>query len=74
MLSVALLVLMTWASFRLAQSVEGWPRILLQHISVQTHFFGFVRGMVDVNHVVFFLTTTGLFLFWAVKLLEMRRW
>jgi hypothetical protein len=30
--------------------------------------------MLDLNHVVFFLTTTGLFLFLTVKRLEMRRW
>ena len=74
LLSVGLLILMTLASFRLAQHVEGWPRAILQQASVQTHFFDFVRGLVDVNHLVFFLTTTGLFLFLAVKRVEMRRW
>ena len=72
--SFSLLALMTFASRGLATQVEGWPRALLQQLSVQTHFFDFVRGMVDLNHVVFFVTTTGLFLFLAVKRLEMRRW
>ena len=74
LLSFALLVLMTFASHGLAQTVEGWPRALLQHLSIRTHFFGFVRGMVELNHVVFFLTTTALFLFLTVKRVEMRRW
>ena len=74
LLSFALLALMTFASQGLAQKVEGWPRALLQHVSVRTHFFDFVRGMVDMNHVVFFLTTTALFLFLTVKRVEMRRW
>ena len=74
LLAFALLALMTFASQGLAQQVEGWPRVLLQHLSVRTHFFDFVRGMVDVNHVAFFLSTTGLFLFLTVKRLEMRRW
>lgn len=74
LLSVSLLILLTLASFRLAQVVEGVPRTVLQHVSVQTHFFDFIRGMVDLNHVVFFLTMTGGFLFLAVKLLETRRW
>ena len=65
---------MTFASQGLAQQVEGWPRAVLQHLSVRTHFFDFVRGMFDMNHVVFFITTTGLFLFLAVKRVEMRRW
>ncbi len=75
LLSFALLALMTFATHGLAQVVEtGWIRVLLQQISVRSHFHDFVRGMVDANHVVFFLTTTGLFLFLTVKSLEMRRW
>ena len=31
-------------------------------------------GMLDLNHIVFFVTMTALFLFLAVKLLEVRRW
>jgi ABC-2 type transport system permease protein len=74
LISFALLALMTFASHALAQLVEGWPRVILQQISVRTHFSEFVRGMLDLNHVVFFLTTTGFFLFLTVKRLEMRRW
>ena len=74
LLAFALLALLTFASHGLAQQVEGWPRAVLQHLSVRTHFFDFVRGMVDVNHIAFFLSTTGLFLFLTVKRLEMRRW
>ncbi len=74
LLSFALLALMTFASHALSQLVEGWLRVVLQQISIRTHFHDFVRGMLDLNHVVFFLTTTGLFLFLTVKRLEMRRW
>ena len=74
LLCFALLALATFASSGLAQEVEGWPRAVLQHISIRTHFFDFVRGLVDFNHVVFFLTTSGLFLFFTVKRVEMRRW
>ncbi len=74
LLSFALLALMTFASHALAQQVEGWPRVLLQQLSIRSHFYDFVRGMLDLNHVVFFLTTTAFFLFVTVKRLEMRRW
>lgn len=74
LLGFALLALMTFASHALAQEVDGWPKALLQHLSIRTHFHDFVRGMVDLNHVIFFLTTTGLFLFLTVKRLEVRRW
>lgn len=74
LLSFALLALMTFASHALAQLVEGWPRVLLQQLSIRSHFHDFVRGMLDLNHVVFFLTMTAFFLFVTVKRLEMRRW
>ena len=74
LLSFAVLALATFASHGLAQQVEGWPRAVLQHLSVRTHYFDFVRGMVDTNHVVFFVTTTALFLFLTVKRVEVRRW
>jgi len=74
--SFALLALMTFAAHGLAQrpELEGWPRVVLQQVAVQTHFLDFVRGLLTLNHVVFFLTMTGFFLFLAVKRLEMRRW
>lgn len=75
LVSFVLLALMTFASHALAQEVPaGWLRVVMQQISVRTHFGEFVRGMLDLNHVVFFLTTTGFFLFLTVKRLEMRRW
>lgn len=74
LLSFALLALATFAFQGLATVVDGWPKALLQHLSIRTHFFDFVRGLLDLNHVVFFLTTTILFLFLTVKRVEMRRW
>lgn len=75
LLSFGLLAMITFASQGLAQFVPaGTLRALLQHVSVATHFYDFVRGMVDLNHVVFFLSTTVLFLYLTIKRLEMRRW
>lgn len=75
LLSFALLALMTFAAQGLAQVVPaGWSRVFLQHISIASHFQDFVRGLIDLNHVVFFLTTTALFLYLTVKRLEVRRW
>ncbi len=72
--TAAVLALLTFAFFQLAQKVEGWPKVVMQQLSIQSHYRDFVRGMLDLNHVVFFLTTTGFFLFASVKLLEVRRW
>jgi len=75
LLSFALLALMTFAAHALAQQVQtSWIRVFMQQVSVRTHFSEFVRGMLDLNHVVFFVTTTVFFLFLTVKRLEMRRW
>ncbi len=72
--SAGMLAFMTFAFQPLAQLVEGWPRVLLQQLSIRMHFHDFVRGMVDMNHLVFFVTMIGLFLFLTVRILEMRRW
>jgi len=74
LLTALTLAFMTFAFSPLAERLQGWPRVLLQQFSIQVHFNDFVRGLLDLNHVVFFLTTMGLFLFVTVKRLEMRRW
>jgi len=75
LLSFVLLALLTFAFQGLSQKIEiGWLRVLFQQLSIQTHFGDFVRGVVDLNRVTFFLSTTALFLFLTVKRLEMRRW
>ena len=74
LLSLLVLVLMTFAAAPLAQTVEGLPRVLLQHLSVHAHYRVFVQGLLDVNHVAFFVTTTFFFLFVSTKWLEARRW
>jgi len=74
--SFGLLALMTFAFHALSTRIENWPKLrtVMQQLSIQSHFHDFVRGMLDLNHLMFFLTTTGFFLFVAVKLLEARRW
>jgi len=74
LLGLTVLTLMTFAFDGLSRQLEGWPRALLQQLSIRTHFLDFVRGLVTLNHLAFFLSTTALFLFLTVKLLESRRW
>ena len=57
-----------------ATNLSGIPKLILHHLSIQQHFADFTRGLVDLNDVVFFVSTTLLFLFLAVKVLESRRW
>lgn len=46
----------------------------LRFIDISRHFEAFSRGLIDTGNIVFFVLTTGLFLFLATKVLEMRRW
>jgi ABC-2 type transport system permease protein len=59
---------------RFAAHVEGWLRVVLQHISVGHQFAEFVQGAINLNSVLFFVTSTVFLLFISVKVLESRRW
>ncbi len=72
--SFVLLAVFTLLANWLASGQEGTIRVMLQHLSIVAHFRDFARGLVDTNHLVFFITTTALFLFLSVKVLESRRW
>ncbi len=72
--SIVLLAVFTFLGDYLAANQEGTLRVLLQHLSINTHYENFTRGMVELSGVTFFATTTILFLFLAVKMLEFRRW
>lgn len=72
--SFVFLAIMTFLADALARNQEGTTRVLLQHLSIVAHYKDFARGLLDTNHLVYFLTSTVLFLFLAVKVLEFRRW
>jgi len=72
--SFVLLAVLTFLANYLAREQEGNLRVVLQHLSIMTHFQDFARGLFDINHLIFFLSTTALFLFGSVKVLESRRW
>jgi ABC-2 type transport system permease protein len=72
--SFVLLAVFTFLANYLARDQEGTLRVVLQHLSLIAHFQDFARGLVHTNHLVFFVTSTVLFLFLAVKTLESRRW
>ena len=72
--SFVLLAVFSFLANYLAHNQEGTLRVVIQHLSLISHFQDFARGLADTSHVVFFLTTTGMFLFLTVKVLESRRW
>ena len=51
-----------------------WLSQLARHISLANHMESFARGMLDLGAIVFFLSLTGLFLYFTHKIVESRRW
>lgn len=72
--SFVLLAILTFLADFLSRGQEGLIRVVLQQLSIIAHFQDFARGLIETSHVVFFLSTTALFLFFTVKVLEFRRW
>lgn len=72
--SFVVLAIFTFLANYVAQSLDGWQRAVIQHLSIVAHFQDFARGLLDMNHMIFFVSTAALFLFLAVKVLESRRW
>jgi len=69
------LILFAWLGYFITQFVElPWLRNALQQINVMWRFEQFTRGLVATDSVVFFVATSALFLFLAVKVVESRRW
>ena len=72
--SVVLLMIFTFLAQWIASTQSGMLSLVFHHLSIVDHYQDFSRGLIDTNHLVFFLTSTALFLFFAVKVLESRRW
>lgn len=72
--SFVLLAVLTFLANWMAGQQEGTIRVILQQVSIMSHYQDFARGLIDLNHVVYFVSSTALFLFFAVKVLESRRW
>lgn len=51
-----------------------WISFLLDKINFLTYYKNFTYGILSVVDVVFYLSVTGLFLFFTARVLERRRW
>jgi len=47
---------------------------VLRYVSPPTHYFAFLKGIVDTRDLAYFVITTAAFLFLTVKALELRKW
>ncbi len=70
---VALLLLLwiiDWAGGALGEPVQSAVR----HVSVTEHFTDFHRGIIDTQHIVFYLTMIVAFLFLSTRVLDSKQW
>jgi ABC-2 type transport system permease protein len=76
LLSIFVICGITFLTFFLPQASFIGPGIreALFYLNVNLQFEDFGKGLLDTSNVVFFVSGTALFLFFAVKLLESKRW
>ena len=51
-----------------------WISNIVSKINFLTYYTNFTYGMLNITDIVFFLSVTGLFLFFTARVLEKRRW
>lgn len=72
-ISFALVLLMwvlNWAAGQLGTSQEG----LIPYLSLSKHFDDFIRGVIDLKAVVYYLSFILFWLFATLKSIEVRKW
>jgi ABC-2 type transport system permease protein len=52
----------------------GWIQHLLNYLAIEPQMANFARGVIDTEHVVYFLSGTFLFLFLTYVVIESRKW
>lgn len=51
-----------------------WIAAIVKKVDFLTYYTNFTYGMLNLTDIVFFLSVTGLFLFFTARVLEKRRW
>ncbi len=67
------ILLMLWIIGAASQSVQGPIGAIFQYLSLFDHIEDFMRGVIDVSHLVYFGSLIFIGLFLSVKLLEGKR-
>ena len=53
---------------------DGTIETIVKKIDFLTYYTNFTYGMLNLTDIIFFLSVTGLFLFFTARVLEKRRW
>ena len=54
--------------------VDGTASTILFQLGLTSHLSDFSRGVIDTNHIIYYVTVIAVFLFLTVRSLETRRW
>lgn len=68
------LLLVSWVIGWMADSFRGTAGTVLRKLSMIEHLGDFQRGVLDVQHIVFYLSVVVAFAFLATRMVEKRRW
>ena len=68
------MVLPSWFIIRGAGWLSGWMEQGLFYLNIYDQYGDFAKGVIDLGHMVFFLSGIVLFLFLATQTLQSKRW
>ena len=69
---VAMFVLFMFT--RMGEALGGWWGSVISYAGVDRHCSDFMRGMVQSQHVLYYLTVTAFFIFATVRVVESHKW
>lgn len=72
-IGLALLFWLIDSAAALVQNVAIF-RDVVTYLSLNAHYTDFVRGVIDTTGLVYYMSFIGVFIFFAVRSLETRRW
>jgi len=74
MSGVVMLFLTLVNQINYVMAAPGWLAGIINYVSLNYHFNGFEKGLVDSRDVIYYLVLTVLFLYLNVKVLVFRKW
>ena len=72
-LGLGILLMLALVRFA-ADLVDGLGSTILEQVGTISHLDDFTLGIIDTNHIVYYVTVTAVFLFLTIRSLESRRW
>lgn len=73
-MTFALLMVLFTAGFLDGLTTDDTWKSLLGHMNLLDHMDAFGRGIVDTRHLIYYASTSALFLFLTVRSLEAKKW